>query len=213
MKPLGYGRRVPTEENCKPPVMYARPGVLFLFMSGKRQIIYLFLLKTFCAQASCQNNGTRQSGFTRKRYVFLWCLCASGFTGHDCEKGNTCVIEMNFWFYHSGLFLQKVQDSESVVLMTHTEYDPSWVKRRMGAQVQFSCSFSQLWLSVLFTMNSREFKPPPLVLDASFFIRDHPVSLKLQTYPRLDIQCRKKWAKIFPLSSPSFYCSLANAEK
>ena len=83
----------------------------------------------------------------------------------------------------------------------------------MGAQVQFSCSFSQLWLSVLFTMNSREFKPPPLVLDASFFIRDHPVSLKLQTYPRLDIQCRKKWAKIFPLSSPSFYCSLANAEK
>ena len=118
-------------------------------MSGKRQIIYLFLLKTFCAQASCQNNGTRQSGFTRKRYR---CLCASGFTGHDCEKGNTCVIEMNFWFYHSGLFLQKVQDSESVVLMTHTEYDRLWVKRRMGAQVQFSCSFSQLWLSVCFVL-------------------------------------------------------------
>ena len=157
MKPLGYGRRVPTEENCKPPVMYARPGALFLFMSGKHQIIYFFLLKTFCAQASCQNNGTRQSGFTRKRYR---CLCASGFTGHDCEKGNTCVIETNFLFYHSGLFLQKVQDSESVVLMTHTKYDPSWVKRRMGAQVQFSCSFSQLWLSVLFTMNSKEFKPP-----------------------------------------------------
>ena len=149
MKPLGYGRRVPTEENCKPPVMYARPGALFLFMSGKHQIIYFFLLKTFCAQASCQNNGTRQSGFTRKRYR---CLCASGFTGHDCEKGNTCVIETNFWFYHSGLFLQKVQDSESVVLMTHTKYDPSWVKRRMGAQVQFSCSFSQLWLSVCFVL-------------------------------------------------------------
>ena len=68
-------------------------GVLFLFMSGKSQIIHLFLLKTFCAQASCQNNATCQSGFTRKRYR---CLCASGFTGHDCEKGNTCVIEMNF---------------------------------------------------------------------------------------------------------------------
>ena len=184
-------------------------GVLFLFMSGKRQIIYLFLLKNFCAQASCQNNGTCQSGFTRKRYR---CLCASGFTGHDCEKGNTCVIEMNFWFYHSGLFLQKVQDSESVVLMTHTEYGPLWVKRRMGAQVQFSCSFSQLWLSVLFTMNSKEFKPPSLSFGCLFlYFKDYPVSLKLQTHPRLGIQCRKKWAKIFPLRSLSFYCSLASS--
>ena len=190
-------------------------GVLFLFMSGKRQIIHLFLLKTFCAQASCQNNGTCQSGFTRKRYR---CLCASGFIGHDCEKGNTCVIEMNFWFYHSGLFLKKVQDSESVVLMTHTEYDPLWVKRRMGAQVQFSCSFSQLWLSVLFTMNSKEFKPTSLSFGCLFlYFKDYPVSLMLQTHPRLGIQCRKKWATIFPLGSPSFYyslaSSLANADK
>ena len=182
-------------------------GVLFLFMSGKRQIIYLFLLKNFCAQASCQNNGTCQSGFTREQ-----CLCASAFTGHDCEKGSTCVIEMNFWFYHSGLFLQKVQDSESVLLMTHTEYDPQWVKRRMGAQVQLSCFFSQLWLGVLFTMSSKEFKPPSLSFGCLFlYFKDHPVSLKLKTHPRLGIQCRKKWAKIFPLRSLSFYCSLASS--
>nr|XP_058953767.1 protein kinase C-binding protein NELL2-like [Pocillopora verrucosa] len=39
--------------------------------------------KNFCAQAPCKNYGTCQSGFTRKRYR---CLCASGFTGHDCEE-------------------------------------------------------------------------------------------------------------------------------
>ena len=32
-----------------------------------------------------------------------------------------------------------------------------------------------------------------------------------QTHPRPGIQCRKKWAKIFPLGSPSFYCSLASS--
>ena len=82
----------------------------------------------------------------------------------------------------------------------------------MGAQVQFSCSFSQLWLSVLFTMNSKEFKPPSLSFGCLFlYFKDYPVSLKLQTHPRLGIQCRKKWAKIFPLRSPSFYCSLASS--
>ncbi|RMX60367.1 hypothetical protein pdam_00024101, partial [Pocillopora damicornis] len=39
--------------------------------------------KNFCAQSPCENDGTCQSGFTRKRYR---CLCASGFTGHDCQK-------------------------------------------------------------------------------------------------------------------------------
>ncbi|CAH3168531.1 unnamed protein product, partial [Pocillopora meandrina] len=39
--------------------------------------------KNFCAQSPCENYGTCQSGFTGKRYR---CLCASGFTGHDCEK-------------------------------------------------------------------------------------------------------------------------------
>ena len=48
--------------------------------------VCLFLLKNFCAQSPCENYGTCQSGFTGKRYR---CLCASGFTGHDCEKGNT----------------------------------------------------------------------------------------------------------------------------
>ena len=48
--------------------------------------LFLYLLKNFCAQSPCENYGTCQSGFTRKRYR---CLCASGFNGHDCEKGNT----------------------------------------------------------------------------------------------------------------------------
>ncbi|XP_022803741.1 dorsal-ventral patterning tolloid-like protein 1 isoform X2 [Stylophora pistillata] len=39
--------------------------------------------KNFCARAPCENNATCQSGFTRKRYR---CLCASGFTGQDCEN-------------------------------------------------------------------------------------------------------------------------------
>ena len=93
--------------------------------------------------------------------------------------------------------------------MTHTEYGPLWVKRRMGAQVQFSCSFSQLWLSVLFTMNSKEFKPPSLSFGCLFlYFKDYPVSLKLQTHPRLGIQCRKKWAKFFLSAAPHFIAHL-----
>ena len=48
--------------------------------------VCLLLLKNFCAQSPCENYGTCQSGFTRKQYR---CLCASGFTGYDCDKGNT----------------------------------------------------------------------------------------------------------------------------
>ncbi|RMX60365.1 hypothetical protein pdam_00024098 [Pocillopora damicornis] len=45
--------------------------------------------KNFCAQSPCENYGTCQSGFIRKRYR---CLCASGFNGHDCEKDiNECT--------------------------------------------------------------------------------------------------------------------------
>ena len=47
---------------------------------------FFIYFKNFCARASCKNDGTCQSGFTRKRYR---CLCAPGFTGHDCEIGNT----------------------------------------------------------------------------------------------------------------------------
>lgn len=39
--------------------------------------------KNFCHRSPCQNNATCQSGFTKKQYR---CLCASGFTGHDCEE-------------------------------------------------------------------------------------------------------------------------------
>ena len=56
------------------------PVTSFLFVC-----FFLLLLKNFCAQAPCKNYGTCQSGFTRKRYR---CLCASGFTGHDCEEGD-----------------------------------------------------------------------------------------------------------------------------
>ena len=91
-----------------------------------------------------------------KRTMFM-CVCIHRpRLPIDGEKGSTCVIEMNFWFYRRGLFLQKVQDSESVVLMTLTEYDPQWLKRRMGAQVQFSRSFSQLWSGVLFTAKQQQ---------------------------------------------------------
>ncbi|PFX15193.1 Fibrillin-1 [Stylophora pistillata] len=46
--------------------------------------------KNFCAQSPCKNSGTCQSGFTRKQYR---CLCASGFTGHDCEIDiDECVL-------------------------------------------------------------------------------------------------------------------------
>ena len=56
------------------------PVTSFLFVC-----FFLLLLKNFCAHAPCKNYGTCQSGFTRKRYR---CLCASGFTGHDCEEGD-----------------------------------------------------------------------------------------------------------------------------
>ncbi|KAL9961325.1 hypothetical protein ACROYT_G030241 [Oculina patagonica] len=35
-----------------------------------------------CSKTSCKNNATCQAGFTSKRYR---CVCASGFTGQDCE--------------------------------------------------------------------------------------------------------------------------------
>ena len=61
---------------CRISLLTPVTGFLFVF---------LLLLKNFCAQAPCKNYGTCQSGFTRKRYR---CLCASGFTGHDCEEGD-----------------------------------------------------------------------------------------------------------------------------
>ena len=174
LKPLGYGRRVPTEENCKPPVMYARPGVLFLFMSGKRQIIYLFLLKTFCAQASCQNNGTRQSGFTRKRYR---CLCASGFTGHDCEKGNTCVIEMNFWFYPRGSI-----SSEGSRFRISRTYDTYWIWPIVGEKKDGSTS--PIFMLFFSTLVKRLVYDEQQRIQATFLRFWMPLSL-LETIPSL----------------------------
>ena len=46
--------------------------------------ISFFSLKNACAKKPCQNNSTCQAGFTDRDYQ---CLCISGFTGHDCEKG------------------------------------------------------------------------------------------------------------------------------
>ncbi|XP_078382537.1 uncharacterized protein LOC144665218 [Oculina patagonica] len=51
-----------------------------------------------CGKAPCNNNATCQTGFTRKGYR---CLCASGFTGQNCEhdidecKANTHRCDVN----------------------------------------------------------------------------------------------------------------------
>ena len=34
--------------------------------------LFLYLLKNFCAQSPCENYGTCQSGFTRKRYIDVY---------------------------------------------------------------------------------------------------------------------------------------------
>ena len=43
-----------------------------------------------------------------------------------------------------------------------------------------------------------------------FYFKDHPASFKSQSHPRLGIQCRKKWAKVFPLHRLAFFCSLTS---
>ena len=41
-----------------------------------------------------------------------------------------------------------------------------------------------------------------------FYFKEHPASFKLQSHPRLGIQCRKKWAKIFLSTGPHFIAHL-----
>ena len=170
-------------------------------MSGKRQIIHLFLLKTFCAQASCQNNGTCQSGFTRKRYR---CLCASGFTGHDCEKGDTCVIEMNFL-----ILSQWSISSEGSRFRISRTYDTYWIWPIVGEKKDGSTS--PIFMLFFSTLVKRLVYDEQQRIQATFLTFWMPLSLfqrlsrlfeVAQTHPRLGIQCRKKWAKIFSSRQP-----------
>ena len=87
----------------------------------------------------------------------------------------------------------------------------------MGAQVQFSCSFSQLWLSVLFTMNSKEFKPPSSGFGCLFLYQRPSRLFEVADSPQARHSVPEKVGENFPLGSPSFYfslaSSLANADK
>ena len=39
-----------------------------------------------CVKVRCMNNATCQTGFTDRGYR---CVCAAGFEGEDCERGET----------------------------------------------------------------------------------------------------------------------------
>ena len=50
------------------------------------------LFQNACSNSPCKNNGTCQSGFTKKGYQ---CFCTSGWTGGQCQDGKLSKNSLN----------------------------------------------------------------------------------------------------------------------
>ena len=73
---LGLQYEAPSDR----PVMYTSSTPL-----GDDGGLHIFF-QNFCRTKPCMNNGKCLLGYTDKKYV---CVCQAGYTGENCEKGNT----------------------------------------------------------------------------------------------------------------------------